>query len=42
MAPLDQAGDAASYDDPLSALTGANASYIADLVCPVLAKPVGG
>jgi len=31
MAPLDQAGDAASYDDPLSALTGANASYIADL-----------
>ena len=31
MAPLDQAGDAASYDDPLSALSGANAPYIADL-----------
>jgi len=31
MAPLDQAGDAASYDDPLSALTGVNASYIAEL-----------
>ena len=31
MAPLDQAGEAAFHDDPLSALTGANAPYIAEL-----------
>ena len=31
MAPLDQAGEAAFQDDPLSALTGANAPYIAEM-----------
>ncbi|MGB1081564.1 MAG: 2-oxoglutarate dehydrogenase E1 subunit family protein, partial [Alphaproteobacteria bacterium] len=31
MAPLDQAGEAAFHDDPLSSLTGANAPYIAEL-----------